>query len=225
MQNLIINEKEVDLPESWTEVSWTQGCELIELSERKDLDEKRIIFHVVSICTGFPPKFWQQFEDIPQFQAIANGLAWAFRQDLALQEVEKMKGASWRRIEYQGKTYEMPEDISTLTAAQYIDASAVSQNFVQTETEKEKENTPELTADDILSSKKHLFCIYFQGIIDGEYDYQKAIELNIDSIPFIKVIRWADFFLIKLIGLTSGTKAKRNILGLIKKKLSQAMKS
>ena len=228
MKYLTINKAEVNLPESWAEVTWGQSCEIITLFEDKEIPEQRFILRIVSILTGLAPKFWEDYTDLPQFMAIANSCAWAFRSDLQEEQLQNLRDKAWRVFTYEGERYELPYDIGSLTAAQFIDANAVQSRIAgmmeAEEIAKNKGEKYEFDINSILDSKRQLFSIYFQALKDGEYNYQNADELDVTGVPYITVVKWADFFLAKMISLQSGTSQGQKLSLTLKTRLLQALK-
>lgn len=186
---------EVDLPQSWTELTWAQG---VAITTAKDVKHPHI-FHL-SILTGLPQKFWYEFTDLKQFQDLVQATDWV----RSTNQVEEMNSAAFHKIEWEGKTYELPLDVGQLPVGIFEDARALVQ-AIYAWLKDAQENPDQANWEEYLTDTATLFKMYFQYVRDGEYRASQLKNINIDALPYYKVIRWRDFFLKSIIESLSGT--------------------
>lgn len=209
MTPITINGIDINYPRGWDELSWGQFMAIQNLDYTQP--DHRIRIEVVSILTGIDVEDWKRSTDIETYTAIASNIDWVFSTDLKA-VLADLADKPFRRVSYEGKEYTMPLDPGALPVAMFEDAKVIARDYFAILAESEGDDT-KIDHASLFRNIKNLFRIYFQYVKDGEYNYMKASELNIDSIPFIIAIRWKDFFLNGLLSFsttTPGSSTKSN---------------
>lgn len=180
-----LNGKPIEIATSWDELSYSQWLRAMEPLEFKQL---------VAVCAGIPDD-----ENLQKAQITGNIDALY----VALKFINKPP--VWDGIVLQCGPYKLPVNHKGQYNIQYEDL----QQFEDMRNSMQKINgtsTLERTKS-IAGLYPEFLVIYLQKIRDGEYSYNKAMEMveEIKTYPAREVVTLGSFFLVKLTNLLNGT--------------------
>lgn len=211
------------LPESVEELTWGQVVRLTQL----DGDDPRVGMHAVAVLTNTEVDFWRQFdtENLRAYLLLErDALALTNSVYKAFVDPEQERRAP--EIKIDGKVVQMPKDIGKISIGQYQDCIATHHQFVsqQDEWDKDGDGNPLPPITGTLDLYGNIFRIYAQPLVDGtEYDYEKALSLDIDDAEWLPIIAWAYFFLSSATRLSAGTKTNQRRWRILKTKPMRAL--
>jgi len=198
-----------NLPESVEELTWGQVVKLTQL----DAEDPRVGMQAVAVLTNTDVEFWRQFdtENLRVYLLLErDALSLTNNVYKAFVDPERERRAP--QVKISGKVVQMPKDIGKVSIGQYQDCIATHHQFVarQEEWDKDAEGNALPPIKDTLALYGNIFRIYAQPLVDGgEYDYEKALSLDIDGAEWIPIIAWAYFFLSSATRLSGGTKTNQ----------------
>jgi hypothetical protein len=205
MRYLEINGQPVDLPDSWAEMPWGKAVTFFQLlADEPNLSD--IALRSVAILTGLGYDFWRKFQDVEKYKALAASCSWLWSENEIAEQLQLMEAKPMDFVTVGGKKYFLPHDLGRETVGQYEDAKRIAEAM--------NGYLPGMTEGDtfdyrkfcfFLEDSRRIFCIYLAGAGSVEYDYEKALALNIDDVPFPVVNKWRNFFLQRLNGYRVGT--------------------
>lgn len=190
-----------DLPETISELNWGQVTELIKIEP----DDPDYLVKLVSIMTGIDAGEWRETTETAQFIELAISCqkmmnSWA--SEFADPEASKRNPT----VTINGKTITFPDEIGHQSVGQYQDCIAM-----QSKWRRDNDEAETFDAAATFGLYENIFRIYAQPLVDGEYDYAKAMDLDISEVPYLDVIAWAYFFLISSRESKSGTKTNAHL--------------
>lgn len=180
-----VNSKTVEVATSWDELTYNQFYQTFQPLDLKGL---------LSVCAGIPND-----ENLQKAQITGNIDALV----VALNFIKKQP--DWTAPVTKCGPYELPinnkkqYDITYASLAQFEDMRAAMGKLTG-ETQAER-------AKSIAELYPTFLAIYLQKIRDGEYSYNKAMEMveEIKTYPAREVVTLGSFFLVKLTNLLNGT--------------------
>jgi hypothetical protein len=178
MYNFLFDNKSIKLPESWSEVAFSQFVKMQSLNE-----EKNTILETLSILSGEPYDSWLLCRDVDIDEKVVPFISFIYH------KVDFEKLPIPKTINYKGKEYKGVKDIGLETFGQKI----IFQDYLNKSLEKET---------NIIQTFPYIVAIYLQPIItESEFNTDKVEELEkeINEMPVTVVIPLATFFLQKSI--------------------------
>lgn len=208
MRRLTINGNDVNIPQSWGELSFGAALDWITFASEQQ-SPRDFYLKSVSVITGLPVDFWAQYTDLEQYESLKQWASFLYDNDQNKHEVEAMESASMRPVEFEGKTYRFPTDLGTIPVGLYEDAKGVISAMVANANAGQEEGDDrEFNLRNFLIDSGTLFKLMLQVERDGEYDSEKAMAIDISGVPYAAVLAWRGFFFQKLTELQNGIMAK-----------------
>lgn len=186
MINFKLNGKDSPMASSWEDITFNQYCKI--------LNSKGDIFESVSILSGL------NYEIVKSATII--GLEDILIAMSFLHTVPEVPGYTDKVGKYSlPVTKDGKFDIQFESLAQFEDMRK-AMNTIPV-----KEGKYDLHA--LVKAYAHFVAIYLQKIRDGEYRPETAREMiaEVEEMPALQVISAGSFFFLKLVSLSSGTKA------------------
>lgn len=186
MINFNLNNKKTSIASSWEDVTFNQYCKI--------LNSKRDIFESVSILAGL------NYETIKISTII--GLEDILIAMSFLNTVPEVPGYTDKVGKYSlPVTKDGKFDIQFESLAQFEDMRKVM-NAIPVKDGK-------YVLHSLVKAYAHFVAIYLQKLRDGEYKPEAARQMipEVEEMPALQVISAGSFFFLKLVSLSSGTKA------------------
>lgn len=217
MINITILGKERKLPENINEVLW--GAYKSILQKEKELERGLDPVEFFSLLIGEKEEVIRQYGGDGEFVegGIIDVILWYHKYIYKeLRAIKTPDQKDFTKTVYDGKEYESPKQLEWKTTGQMQDGLEVANNIYQ-------DQSNEMYIQVI----ERLYAIYFQPIVEGkEYKVEDAAAFNPDLARAVDVRTFGAFFLMKLIGYSTGTKKSATIADIVRKKaLPDLMKS
>lgn len=180
-----LNGKKIQVLSSWDDTNYNQ---FIQIHDCKSLAER------LAICTGLPVHRFES--DIVGLETLLTAVSFI------------PKSPEWTDPVFKCGPFDLPinhkgeYNITFEGLGQFEDMRKL---------------LPELKIEDSLMAKARkladasppMVAIYLQKIRDGEYDYNKAVEMipEVKTMPAREVVTLGSFFLVKLLTLSTGTQS------------------
>lgn len=198
---LTINDKKIQLPTCWEDVTFRQYLDYAELGETE-------LINVVALFTGISRKVWEESKEIKGFYYISESLKFLEKEP----KFENLLNPGY--VVIKGKRYKIPTKLESYSVKQFEDM----RGLIRVET-KGNDQIP-------LKSYPKIAAIYFCTLLFKKYsvkNIEKAEQALMD-LPVYEVVGIVNFFLKNLNGLLSGMNQDSNLFRRIVKKLKQAFK-
>jgi hypothetical protein len=193
-----LNGKKVQVATSWDDLSFNQYLQIQKLKDD--------YLQLVSVCSGIDYEILKKAEIIG-LESVLEAVKFISKPPVIPETVSKIGKYtipvdSKGQFNVQFKRLDQFEDMRKIMA-NAKDIHSVTDSFPQ------------------------YLAIYLQHIRDGEYSYQKAMDMvpEIRELPALQVISLGSFFLIKLLNLSSGTAKTSQSTAPKQKKLKPASRN
>lgn len=196
MITIRINGKPYKIPASWHEVTFAQYCEILNINDD--------LLKLLGCFTGVPLKDLQKAE-VKGLESVIECLTY-------LSDTPEFDGYSEKLGPYTLPVNHKGQfDIRFESLAQFEDMRKIMKSIPSGKFEALVEAYPKFCA------------IYAQKIRDGEYDYNKAMDMleEVKGYPLPDVMICGGFFFLKLVSLSNGTKTTSHPKKSAKKPASQ----
>lgn len=194
-------------PQRPSELTWGQAMDLVSIKD----DSPERMLELVSYLTEIPVDEWRDSEDTEAFINLAID-AQSFLNEWG-KELGKPKTPRAGTVVIEGSEVTLPDEIGQKTVGQYQDVLHLQNKWAE-----ESKDNDDYPISGTFSFYANIFRIYVQPLLDGKYDYTKAMALDIRDVPYPDVIDWAYFF------LTSQQKLKNGIRTNVKQHRTQVRK-
>jgi hypothetical protein len=198
MINLKIQDRPVEVPTRWEDVTFRQYEAFINLKEND-------AFGLIAVFTGIDREVWEQSKEVENFYLIENSLAW-------LKKKPPMRKAKLPyEITVKDQRIVVPKSQDEYIVKEYEDLRAIMQLEIREKKEIKFEFYPKIAA------------IFLTRKIFPEYNsnnYEETINLMKD-LRLFDVLGIGNFFLMSLIELRSGIRKGWPLWSMIRRKLMQ----
>lgn len=198
---LFIDDKKIQLPTCWEDVTFRQYLDYAELGETE-------LINVVALFTGISQQVWEASKEIEGFYYISESLKFLEKEP----NFENLSNPG--HVVIDGKKYNIPTKLESYSVKQFEDM----RGLIRMET-KGEDRVP-------LKAYPKIAAIYFCTLLFKKYSMKniEKAEAVLMDLPVYEVVGIVNFFLKNLTGLLIGMSRGSNIFHMIVKKLKRGLK-
>jgi len=197
MLPITINDKKVQIPTTWKEITFKQYLKFLNLGETE-------FINAVALFTGIPKDVWEKSKQIENFYIIVGALEF-------LQKDPKVIGAkNPGSVKIKGVEYNVPEGLKQYSVKQFEDMRGLI---------RKEQKKGEIT----IKLYPKIISTYFCTLIFDDYTIKNLRETEklINELTIYEVVGIGAFFLESSTRLLTGIQKGRHPLSMIVRKLTQ----
>jgi len=198
---LKLNDKPVNIPSDFSELTFRQYLDIRAIAEAKLID-------IIAYFTGFSVEALMQSTEIENFYVIMDSLSWVLS-DPGLGDIYKPA-----IIKHDGSDYNIPYSIDRCTVAQYEDVRAIMMLSQRNE-------------GNVIDIYPKIISVFLAPVIFKIYDsetHEKTIPI-IEGLTVPEVIGLGNFFVMKFSELNNGIRKGLRNQHTIWKRLRRVLKN
>ena len=198
MLPITINEKKIQIPTTWKEITFKQYLKFLDLGETQ-------FINAVALFTGIPKDVWEKSKQIENFYIIVGALEF-------LQKDPKVIGAKKpETVTIKGNEYKVPEGLKNYSVKQFEEMRGLI---------RKEQKKGEIT----IKLYPKIISLYFCTLIFEEYTIKNIRETEklINELTIYDVVGIGAFFLKSSTNLLNGIQKRKRPLSMIVRKLMRA---